>query len=555
MTSLRDRPLAKICGADVELGNFVEGIEAPEGTGRFASRALLAEIDGVASDPFAAPAASGALGGRLGRASDPQDWGRRFLATNGGCVYVDLDHLELCVPETRSARDHVVAWHAMLRLAQRALAAANAGLPEGVAIRALVNNSDGCGHSYGAHLSFLVTRRSWDDLFRRKPHHLAFLAAYQASSVVVSGQGKVGSENGAPAVAYQLAQRADFVETLVGVQTTYFRPLVNCRDEPLCGERRWGAAGAEEAGGALARLHVISADATLCHVATLLKVGALQIVLAMLEAGEIDPALALDDAVEAFRRWSHDPTLAGEQPRVDGAATTAVDLQRRFAERAAAFVARGGCRGVVPGASRIVALWTDTLDKLARADFAALASRLDWVLKLELLGRVLERLPGHDWSAPELKHLDLAYSNLAPEEGLYWAMERAGRVERVVSAAAIERRVESAPADTRAWTRAELLRRAAPAGAIADVDWDCIRFRLRRVGGATRWRTVHLADPRGPGRRKLRRQLAGAVDLDEALDRLGATADAPRMAGSGRRLLAEKRWIEREARGGDDAIA
>jgi len=51
-------------------------------------------------------------------AADPQDRGRRFLPTNGGCAYIDLDHLELALPETLSAFDHVAYWRAMLHVAR-----------------------------------------------------------------------------------------------------------------------------------------------------------------------------------------------------------------------------------------------------------------------------------------------------------------------------------------------------------------------------------------------------------------------------------------------------
>mgnify|MGYP000615072306 CR=1 FL=1 len=52
---------------------------------------------------------------------NPQDWGRKFLATNGGCIYIDSNHLEICLPEVRRALEHVAAWHAMLRIARAAL--------------------------------------------------------------------------------------------------------------------------------------------------------------------------------------------------------------------------------------------------------------------------------------------------------------------------------------------------------------------------------------------------------------------------------------------------
>ena len=77
-----------------------------------------------------------------------------------------------------------------------------------------------------------------------------------------TGQGKVGSENGRPATPYQLSQRADFVETLMGKQTTHRRPIVNSRDEALCGATSHFVSGASQDLG-LARLHCIFFDNTL----------------------------------------------------------------------------------------------------------------------------------------------------------------------------------------------------------------------------------------------------------------------------------------------------
>jgi len=253
--------LPKLCGADFELGNLVLGIELPKGTGALASHLLLREFvglpltresysvcycqacsarrraleDGYTSAEFLGEECSMT---KSGSDYNAQDWARKFL-NNGGCAYIDLDHLELCIPEVLSAHDHVAASHAMLRSARAALQTANARLPEGKKIVALANNSDGQGHSYGSHLNFLLTRRAWSDLFERRLQHLLFLAAYQASSIVFTGQGKIGAENNRPPVHYQISQRADFFEVLLGPQTTWNRPLINSRDEP-CAARGMG---------------------------------------------------------------------------------------------------------------------------------------------------------------------------------------------------------------------------------------------------------------------------------------------------------------------------
>src|SRR5580765_931969 len=125
----------KLCGADFELGNFVLGLELPKGSGALASHLLLREIAGLPyahkryascscpacrarQDALASgfSAASLTIANCASNSSDsaynPQDWARKFLSENGGCAYIDLDHLELCIPEVLSARDHLAASHA-----------------------------------------------------------------------------------------------------------------------------------------------------------------------------------------------------------------------------------------------------------------------------------------------------------------------------------------------------------------------------------------------------------------------------------------------------------
>ena len=532
--------LPKLCGGDIELGNFLTGVESLEGTGNRAAVALLRKIQGVSGRSRVTGAGcdcpecrgrTGLAGSTLSSGTytsgyysgyggyNPQDWMRTFLPGNGGCIYIDLDHLELCLPEVLSARDHVAAWHAMLRIAARAQAAVNADLPKGQRVHVLANNTDGHGSSYGSHLDFLITRRAWENIFNRKLQYLLWLAAYQVSSIVFAGQGKVGSDSiiaGTRPPAYQISQRADFMEVLMGVQTTYNRPIVNSRDEPLCGS---GRCDADSPAHSMARLHVIFYDSTLCHVGSFLKVGVMQIILAMIEAEKMNPQLILDDPVEAVGVWSRDPLLSSRVKLASGQEVTAVELQQRFLDDAQAFVAAGGCEGIVPEADLILRLWADTLAKLAARDFPALAPRLDWVLKLSMIERAMQQRPELKWASPELKHLDHAYSAL--DGGLYHACERGGAVERIVSDEMIERFVNEPPEDTRAYARSQLLRLAGPDG-IDHVDWDEITFKLK-VGWPPR-KTVPLANPLGFTRAKVR--FLETATLDDALDILGADSAA-----------------------------
>ena len=163
----------------------------------------------------------------------------------------------------------------------------------------------------------------------------------------------------------------------------------------------------------------------------------------------------------------------------------------------------------------ILDLWGDTLRKLQARDFAALAPRLDWVLKLSLLERVMKQRPELTWASPELKHLDHLYSAL--DGGLYHACERQGAVERVVSDAEIQRMVDEPPSDTRAYARSRLLRIAGPSR-IAHVDWDEVTFRLK--GGWPSRKMVTLANPLGFTKQKA--HFLETASLDDALDVLGA---------------------------------
>jgi hypothetical protein len=547
-----------LCGADIELGNFILGLERPDGTAQIAAAALLREIEGVtrqeepiqrACQSLYGPSARArvqAYGYRSSASSDredtsesdqgdsfnPQDWGRKFLPANGGCAYIDLDHLELCLPEVISAWDHVACWHAMLNIAGRAAAAANEKLPAGQETQVLVNNSDGKGNSYGSHLNFLITRQTWDNIFRRRVHYLLFLAAFQSSSIVYTGQGKVGSENGTPPVAFQISQRADFFETLMGPQTTYHRPLVNSRDEPLCGRNSIFGSD-EDPAETMARLHVIFFDNTLCHVSSLLKVGVMQIVLAMIDAGQVNLELVLEDPVEAAIIWSHDPQLEERAALTSGREVTAVELQLMFLAEAREFISRGGCEGRVPRAQELLNLWEDTLSKLAARDYEALAPRLDWVLKLSILNQVLEASADLGWDSPQIKHLDHMYANLDHAQGLYWAYETSGFVERVVSPEQVDHFTINPPDDTRAWTRAMLLRRV-EGESIAHVNWDQIEFEWKDAGERKRRRILSLANPLGGTRAECEAFFRDAETLKDLLDRLGAregkVRDAPSQA-------------------------
>lgn len=521
----------KLIGGDVELANFIVGENLSAQRSDFeASRLLLSEVDGLPRrgvpryGPIGKPISNtaydgyGYSSGSPGQGRDSQDWGRKYLCTNGGCIYIDLNHLELATPEVLSARDYQAVWTAMLRIARNAQVTANEQFSQDRRIVVLANNSDRQGHSYGGHQSFLMSRKAWDNMMRQRMiPSLFYLMAYQVSSIVFTGQGKIGSENGQPEVPFQISQRADFMETLIGEQTTFNRPLINTRDEPLCGPQS-ALSGAPLPGDKYARLHVIFYDTNMAPVATYLKVGVMQLILAMIEAEYLDDSLLLEKPLAALHTWSRDPDLNVQAALLTGEEITAVELQFRFLEQAKAFAASGGFTSVVVDADEIIRLWEDTLLKLRGRDFEGLRGRIDWVMKRALLEQARDENPQLDWDAPELVYLDQIYSSIDPADSLFLALEKVSLFEPVATEPEIERYLSNPPESTRAWTRAMLLR-AIGAERVAKVDWDNIEL---KSGAYSRRTFVHLPDPLGATRARSETIFSGADDLPSLLQGLEA---------------------------------
>jgi proteasome accessory factor A len=289
---------------------------------------------------------------------------------------------------------------------------------------------------------------------------------------VFTGSGKVGSENGAAAVDFQIGQRADFFEEEVGLETTLKRPIVNTRDEPHADPQLYR------------RLHVISGDANLCEVATFLKVGTTAIVLAMIEDDFIEGGggarkdLAMIGPVPAMRAVSHDPSLRATVELADGSHMTAVEVQWEFLRLAQKYADETGleqCGGSLVG-GLVLERWESVLGALER-DPMALEGQLDWVTKLALLDAYSER-DGISWGNPKLALLDLQYHDVRPDRSLYERLVRAGKVERITTEDEVLRATTEPPGSTRAFFRGRCLERWPDA--VVAANWDSI---ILDVGG------------------------------------------------------------------------
>jgi proteasome accessory factor A len=384
------------------------------------------------------------------------------VLTNGARYYVDHAHPEYSTPECTNALELVVADKAGERILARSMRAARSLLDPGQEIVVYKNNSDGKGNSYGTHENYLVDRALPFAVLVR--HLLPWFVTRQ----VFTGAGKIGSENGAAAVDFQISQRADFFEEEVGLETTLKRPIVNTRDEPHADPQLYR------------RLHVIVGDANLCEVATFLKTGTTAIVLAMIEDDFIDTAsgtgtrkdFSVVAPVPSMRTVSHDPTCHATIELLDGGTLTAVELQWEFFRLARKYADETGlehCGGEEVG-NLVLDRWEAVLGALER-DPAELDGQLDWVTKLQLLRAYVDR-DGLRFDDPKLALLDLQYHDVRPERSLYERLVRAGKVERLVEEDEVTRAMTEPPDTTRAYFRGQCLARWADS--VVAANWDSL---------------------------------------------------------------------------------
>src|SRR5690606_24835447 len=315
--------------------------------------------------------------------------------------------------------------------------------------------TDSKGSSYGAHENYLVRRDvDFDEL-------AAALLPFFATRQILCGAGRVGIGRSGEEPGYQISSRADFFEEQIGLETTLRRPIVNTRDEPHADGTRWR------------RLHVIIGDATLAEPATLVRFGSTALVLGLIEAG-LQPRLELADPVTALQSGSHDLTLSAPLPLADGSTLTTIDIQRLYWEAAV------DAAGTAPdeATAEVLAEWDRFLTELAR-DPRALAADIDWVAKRALLEgyRTREDLA---WDDPKLALIDVQYSDVRREKGLFHRLESAGRIRRITTDEQVERAVEQAPAQTRAFLRGGVIERFAPS--VAAASWDSVV--LERADGS-----------------------------------------------------------------------
>ena len=380
-------------------------------------------------------------------------WGRssNVFLRNGARLYLDVgSHPEYATPECDSVVDLVAHDKAGERTLEGLLVDAERRLrEEGIAgdIYLFKNNTDSAGNSYGCHENYLVPRHG--ELGRLTDILTPFLVTRQ----MICGAGKVlQTPRGA---VYCVSQRAEHIWESVSSATTRSRPIINTRDEPHADAERFR------------RLHVIVGDSNMSETTTLLKVGATDLVLRMIEAGAIMPYLTLDNPVRAIREVSHDMTGRSRVRLADGRDMSALEIQYEYLYRAKDFTDKNGLDAI---SKRALEMWERALGAIETGNLDLIAREIDWVTKYQLIERYRAK-HGLALSTSRVVQLDLAYHDVRRGRGLYYLLQRDGAVDRVTRDLDIFEAKSVPPQTTRAKLRGEFIRRAQEKRRDFTVDW------------------------------------------------------------------------------------
>jgi proteasome accessory factor A len=354
----------------------------------------------------------------------------------------------------------------------------------GYDVRVHLATTNRAGVAWGWHLNMLLARVTFNRWREAKWRDLMLnWVPFLVTSPILLGTGKTGSENGRPAAAFQLSERADFVnpERIVDLETVLSKSLINSRDEALCDPARF------------ARFHISGVfDCNLMPYATFLKFGTVQTLLALLEAGAPLPDLTLADPLGGLSVVSRDLTLRRPLRMADGTQRTALEVQESLAVAAAHCVQKGYVdERIVPRVRDILDAWLLTLQRLRRNGWGdpKLRRRLDWVAKLQAIRHARDRL-GCEPDDARLQAVDLAYAEL--DGGWFERLEQHHQVDR------LEDFLPGCEAEGPLWISQRDLARAELTDKfpyhVAAVDWDAVCLSVAGAGGARMYRII-LDDP------------------------------------------------------------
>ncbi len=405
---------------------------------------------------------------------------------NGGRLYIDAvgSHEEYATAECCDLLDlvrHDRAGRVLL-----AQLVSELGLDDAVSFH---NNSIDHfgGHTFGCHenylvqiedrfftdalsylLPFLVTRQIYAGIGRVGGHRLTrpssknnimTLGEHEVDYVWVSNFYGVEIDN---TIDFQLSQRADHIVKTISSRVRFNRAIINPKWDSYYSYSN------------LHRLHILFGESNMSEYALMLKVGTTSLVLDLIEEGTVPTDVEVADPLETLRSVSRDPTMKWPVRMRNGKTISAIDLQRRYLEAAKRYLGRRDAQ-----TDMVLTEWERTLNDL-ETDPLSTADRLDWSAKKVLYSQYVQET-GVSWKDDILQSLDLEYHNVSPTAGLFYGLEEAGAMQRLVTDAEVEEAITTPPQNTRALGRGYIVSQLlAKPGTRYVIDWDAVYIERNR---------------------------------------------------------------------------
>ena len=373
------------------------------------------------------------------------------VLSNGARFYNDHTHPEYSTPECSSLFSLVAHDVAGEKIVAESTKIRNQELGD-KSVQIFKNNTDYSGHSYGTHDNYLIPRKIPFD------HLVKGLVPFLVTRQLYAGAGKIGSEN-PNSIGYkglQLAQRSDFIEKILSIETMTQRPIINTRDEPHAIRNKYR------------RLHLIMGDANMSAYATALKVGSTRLVLNLIASGGALPDIELENPVEDVQKVSLEKNRNAKLKKTSGDSITALEIQEIYLE-----VIEQNFSNQNKEWSWIIQEWGKTLNDFKHSP-EKLSNRIDWAIKEKLFLEFMES-ENFSWDDPMLQSLDLEYHNLDPDRGLYRGLEQENHVFSLLTEEEVNCAIEFPPAGTRAKIRGDAVNKESEK--IKSIHWTGIEFK------------------------------------------------------------------------------
>lgn len=306
---------------------------------------------------------------RYKHASSPPPERRLFL-TNGGCVYADIGgHPEVASAECADPTELLAQNIALRRMLAESAEAV--GRVYGITIRIVANNVDygfGGARTYGHHVNILTHGLSHAQAATQ-------LAPLLAAMPIIAGAGKVSLAS--ESAGFELSQRAQYMAALTGKHTTTSRAMVTVKDEALSNRG--------------IRLHLICFDTVKNAFQLALVPAIVALTLKAVEASkdrDIAGPAALADPIQALHKVNCDPSLSSRLPLKHRGTTTALEIHEYYIQIINKLIDQTKAPDWV---GQMLKIWQEMIRNLSEDPFWEI-KRLDWVTKLVLFTKLLERI-------------------------------------------------------------------------------------------------------------------------------------------------------------------